>query len=154
MDPSRLVGTGDPQPKLACTYGLQDVVDARTSGDRVGGLGINMFVFDDAVGLVRRQLASAGFSAANAQQPDSVTIRILKIYMAQNNITKIPVVVYEVHVDQQSPFLIRSQLASMNWVGSQNEAYDAYARAFHDADAKLVGKLNEQCVGRLGVSEK
>jgi len=148
MDTSRLAGDPTIEPvKLACAYRLQDVVDARTSGDRVGGIGFKMFLFDDAVGFVRKQLASAGFVADNAPG-EAVTIRIVKIYLAENNVTKIPVVVYDVHVGKGSPVLIRSQLATMHWANSQDEAYNAFGRAFQDANAKLILSLNERCAGR------
>ncbi len=147
MDTSRIAAPAAAIARLACPYGLRDVVDARTAGERAGGIGYKMFRFDDAPKLVREQLASAGFATADTAR-DAVTVRILKLYLAQNNVTKVPVVVYDVQVDRQPSFLVRSQLPTMNWANTSDEAYNAYARAFQDANAKLVAKLNAQCASR------
>lgn len=144
MDPGRLVGRA--LPHVACAYHLQDVTDARAAGDRVGGLGNNLFVFDDPARIVRQQLVASGVSAGEGAGK-SVTLRILQLYLAQNTITKVPVVVYEVAPAGSKPFLVRSQKASMNWNGTQNEAYDAYASAFADATAQVIARLSQQCPG-------
>jgi hypothetical protein len=149
MDTDRLVApTGDvpvPIVKLACPYHIKDVIDARSDGDRVGGLGYRMFVLDDAPGLVRRQLLAMGLSATDAPGSAQVSVRILKFYLASNGVTKIPVVVFEVRIDQEPPFLIRSQRATVNWANTESEEYTAYARAFQDANAQLGNRLAQRC---------
>lgn len=52
---------------------------------------------------------------------------------------------YEVAEDGRPPFLLRSQKASMNWNGSQNEAYAAYALALADVNKQLIERLNTDC---------
>lgn len=151
MDPARLVAPAKTtKPKgtvsLTCAHRLRDVVDARPTGGEVGGLGWNAFRFDAAADTVRSQLAAAGLAdaPANADAPD-VSVRIMQLYLAQNLQTKIPVAVYEVRIKDDAPFVLRSQKASMNWNGTQDEAYAAYARALFDINQQLVGKLNLRC---------
>ena len=147
MDPARLVATspaGQGKPlKLACAYRLQEVVDARSSGDRAGGLGNHMFVFEDAAHVVGAQLAAAGL--ATAGDGKLVRVRIVQLYLAQSHVTKIPVAVYEVTVAGQPAFLVRSQQATMNWNGTRNEAYAAYSRVLADANQQLLRRLNAGC---------
>lgn len=142
MDPGRLVARALPQ--VACAYRLQEVTDARADGDRVGGLGNHMFVFRDPVRIVREQFIASGVSA-EGEAGTPITVRILQLYLAQNTITKVPVVVYDVAPAGSKPFLVRSQKASMNWNGTQNEAYGAYAAALSDATSQVVARLNQQC---------
>lgn len=144
MDPARLENSS--VAKVACAYRLQEVVDARPSGDHAGGLSGNRFVFDDVADVVHRQLIHAGLTIT-ADSSLSLSVRVLRFYLNQNNGTKIPVVVYEARIDQQPPFLIRSQQASMNWKGTQNEAYAAYSRVLLDATTQLVKRLNAGCAG-------
>ena len=61
-------------------------------------------ILGDASSLVRRQLATIGLGDADTPGAAQVSIRILKIYLAANDVLKIPVVVYEARVDQQQPF--------------------------------------------------
>ena len=129
--------------QLACDYRLQKVVDTRGSTDRAGGLGAHMFIFDDVPGAVRQQFARAGLDAQGSGP--AVDISILKFYLAQNTTTKIPVAVYEVRVADRVPFTVRSQQASMNWNGTENEAYAAYSSALADATAQVVSRLNATC---------
>lgn len=70
---------------------------------------------------------------------------MMQTYLAQNLGTRIPVAVYEVTIDSGAPFVLRSQKASMNWNGSQDEAYSAYARSLADINRQLVGTLNLRC---------
>lgn len=119
--------------------------DARPAGDRAGGLGKHMFVFEDAADVVRRQLSSAGLRAAAPDGAPPVTVRILQLYLTQNTITKVPVVVFEVTPEGHPTFLVRAQTASMNWNGTENEAYGAYAQAIANASTQLVSRLNLQC---------
>ena len=142
MDPGRVVGKLDV--RLACAYSLQGVVDARAAGDRVGGLGSNMFVLDDPAGLVRRQLTAAGMHGPEAAGRP-VEVRILQLYLAQNHGTKIPVVVYEVALTGQPVLRIRSQKPTMNWNSSEDEAYGAYSLGLADATSQMVERLNREC---------
>jgi hypothetical protein len=146
MDTARLgapAAYARPVP-LACAYRLREVVDARSSGDRAGGLGSHMFVFDDAASVVRGQLSAAGLGTAEGEGA-AVTVRIVQLYLGQSNGTKIPVAVYDVDIAGQPRFLVRSQQATMNWNSSENEAYAAYSRALADANQKLVLRLNAGC---------
>lgn len=65
--------------------------------------------------------------------------------MAQNLGTKVPVVVLEVKVGQDAPLVLRAQKASMNWNGSEDEAYKGFSQIFDDLMAQLVKKLNGRC---------
>lgn len=142
VDPARLAVPA--MATLACAYRLHDVVDTRPPSDRSGGLGKHLFLFDDLPGVVRKQFEKAGLTA----QLDGpvVDVRILQFYLAQNTITKVPVAVYEVRIDGGIPFLVRSQKASMNWNGTENEAYQAYAGVLADASGQVVARLNKECV--------
>lgn len=148
MNPARLEPVRHAQSakpiKLACAYRLQEVVDARPAGDRAGGLGKHMFVFDDAVSVVRGQLATAGLATAGGDGKP-VTVRIVQLYLAQSHVTKIPVAVYNVAIEGEPAFLVRSQQATMNWNGTENEAYAAYSRVLADANQQLVMRLNAGC---------
>jgi hypothetical protein len=62
--------------------------------------------------------------------------------------TKVPVAVYEVRLDGGATFTVRSQKASMNWNGTENEAYAAYSTALADATAQVVSRLNAACAKR------
>lgn len=143
MDTARLATIGATDTRLRCGYRLGDVVDMRPSGDRAGGLGIRMFAFEDAPGVIRSSLSNVGFLEDAVSR--RVEVRLMRLYMNQVNVTKIPVVVYEVHVDGQAPALIRSQLPNMNWNGSENEAYRGYGRALEGANRQLVETLNLAC---------
>jgi hypothetical protein len=143
-DSTRLVQAGVEQVPLACPHRLGNVVDARDSAaDRAGGLSAHMFVFEDVPGVVRQQFARAGL-VGDGEGP-AVDVRILQFYLSQNTITKVPVAVYEVRVGGGEPMLLRSQKASMNWNGTENEAYAAYARALGDATAQTIARLNAGC---------
>jgi hypothetical protein len=48
-------------------------------------------------------------------------------------------------VDGGATFTVRSQRASMNWNGTENEAYEAYSAALADATAQVVARLNAGC---------
>ena len=142
VDSARLV-PASVTVRMACDRRLQSVIDARDSTDRAGGLGVHLFLFEDVPGVVRRQFALAGLDAQGSGP--AVDIRILQFYLAQNAMTKVPVAVYEVSVDGAAPFIVRSQKASMNWNGTENEAYGAYASALSDATAQVVARLNAGC---------
>lgn len=143
MDSGRLAAIGAPEARLRCGYRLGDVVDMRPSGDRAGGLGFRMFAFEDAPDVVRSSLSRVGFEdAPNAR---AVDVRLMRLYINQVNVTKIPVVVYEVQVEGLAPQLIRSQLPNMNWNGSEDEAYRGFGRALEGANRQLVERLNLAC---------
>jgi hypothetical protein len=142
VDAPRLVATTSAV-RMTCAHRLQSVVDARGSTDRAGGLGAHLFLFDDVPGVVRKQFALAGLDAQGSGP--GVDVGILQFYLSQNTITKIPVAVYEVRVDGGATFTVRSQRASMNWNGTENEAYEAYSAALADATAQVVARLNAGC---------
>ncbi|HEY5970419.1 MAG TPA: hypothetical protein VIT22_00365 [Pseudoxanthomonas sp.] len=142
LDPARLVA--QPQAKLQCPYRLGEVIDARPSTGRAGGLGKHLFLVEDAAALVRGKLEGIGVSAA-APAGDQVDVRLVHLYLTQNTITKVPVLVLGVTVAGEPAFLLRSQKASMNWNGTEEEAYASFSRMFDDAMAQLVGKLNARC---------
>ena len=53
--------------------------------------------------------------------------------------------VYSVQVGDAAPFVIRAQAATMNWNGTEKEAYQALADVLGDASAQLVDTLNKDC---------
>lgn len=146
MDTSHLVGAA--QSKVACGYRIAGIVDDRPAGDRAGGLGRHMFMLEDAAAIVRSQLLAAGLSETDGVP---VQLRVLKIYLSQNAVTKIPVVVYKVAIGDRPPALVRSQRSTMNWNGTENEAYAAYAMAMQDATTQVVRQLNRAC-GQVATS--
>jgi hypothetical protein len=143
MDASRLAPAASTV-QLACDYRLGQLADARPAGSQAGGLSGNAFAFVDAASVVRRQLLAAGLQETGNPAP-VVAVRIMQLYLAQNQLTKVPVAVYEVAVAGRPPFLLRSQKASMNWNGSQNEAYAAYAHVLADINQQLILRLNADC---------
>jgi len=150
VDPARL----PPPPaasktamRLACPYRLAEVIDARPGGES-GGLGVHAFRFGDVAGIVRAQLKVAGLSEASdpsAATGSKVDLRIMQLYLAQNLTTKVPVAVYEVAINDGAAFVVRSQKASLNWNGTEDEAYAAYARVLADVNQQLVNQLNARC---------
>jgi hypothetical protein len=141
-DASRLA-SAPANVRLACAHRLHDVVGGRAATERAGGLGSHVFLFDDQPAIVRGQFAAAGLDARG--DGPAVDVGILQFYLAQNTLTKVPVAVYEVRVAGGAPFTVRAQRASMNWNGSENEAYAAYASALADATARVVSRLNADC---------
>lgn len=153
MDTARLASPEMPARnavRLACAYQLQEVTDARAGGGESGGLGWHAFKFSDAAQTIRRQLLASGLSdAANdTGNAPAVNVRIAQLYLTQNHVTKIPVAVYKVEVSGAPEFVVRSQSASMNWNGTENEAYAAFARVLADVNQQLVRELNNRCNGR------
>ena len=99
-----------------------------------------------AVSLSACQPPADGAESADAgATTDGVRVRIMRLYMAQHHVTKIPVAVYEVTPGTAAPFLIRSQPANMNWNGTENEAYAGYSRAIEGANQQLIERLNADC---------
>jgi len=141
MDSSRLVGTS--KAKVACSFRQGEVVDARPSTGRAGGLGRHLFLVEDASDIVRDRMAVAGISADG--EGTVVDVSLLHMYMTQNLGTKVPVVVVSAAVGRKPAVTLRSQKASMNWNGTEEEAYRAYSRAFDDVMAQLVAQLNSEC---------
>jgi hypothetical protein len=141
MDTSRLVGKADR--KVACAYRQGAVIDARSTTGRAGGLGKHLFLVEDATAIVRERMAAIGVVPQG--EGDVVDVRLLHMYMTQNVGTKIPVVVLSASVGGQPAFTLRSQQASMNWNGSEDEAYDGYSAALDNAMAQLVARLDAGC---------
>jgi hypothetical protein len=130
---------------LACSYHLIEVTDARAAGDRAGGLGLNMLLLQDPVGMVKDQLLKAGMKPESSMEGRGVSIRIMHMYVTQTLVTKIPVVVYEVKLENSAPWLVRAQPATMNWNGSGNEAHAGFSKALQLANNQMVDSLNAKC---------
>ncbi len=141
MDPTRLAGK--VERKVACAYRQGEVVDARPSTGRAGGLSEHLFLVDDAAAIVRGRMTAVGIAPQG--EGDTVDVKVLHMYMTQNLGTKIPVVVLSATAGQQPAFTVRSQKPSMNWNGTEDEAYAGYARALDDAMAQLVARLDAGC---------
>jgi hypothetical protein len=129
---------------LRCGYRLHSVVDQRPSGDRAGALGSNLLTVENASDIVRSQLLQAGFADA-VGEGTSLSIEIMRLYINQNLYTKLPTVVYRAKVGEGEPFLVRSQLASMQWSSSEATAYEGYSAAMRDANGRLIDELNARC---------
>jgi hypothetical protein len=148
MDATRLAPASPREiPRLACPHRLGDVVDARPGDGESGGLGRHAFKFSNAAETIRGQLLGAGMTdaAMDTGTSPAVNIRLVQLYLTQNQITKIPVAVYQVSVDGAPEFVVRSQKATMNWNGSEDEAYAAYARVLADVNQQLVRQINARC---------
>lgn len=142
MDASRLVPAMHHDP--GCTYHLASLVDARQAGANAGGLHGQHFELEDPLPLVRASLARAGLSGNGEDEARSVDIELLRLYIARNRGTKVPVVVYRTRIADES-IIVRSQQPSMNWNGTEDEAYAALGRALDDANARLAEVLGERC---------
>lgn len=146
MDAARLASAGTPAHYLVqCDYQLGKVVDERANGAEVGGLSGNAFQFADAAGVVRQQLLSAGLLDDPSMHGPHVDVHIVQLYLTQNLESKVPVAVYRVTVGNEPAFVLRSQKSSLNWNGTQNEAYAAYRRVLDDVNLQLVAQLNQRC---------
>jgi hypothetical protein len=147
MDVARLSPPGaqvDHMP-LLCDYQLGDVVDDRADGPNAGGLSENAFKFADAADVVRKQLLRAGLVEGHGVHGPSVDVHIVQLYLTQNLETKVPVAVYRVTIGDEPALVLRSQKASLNWNGTQGEAYAAYGRVMADVNLQLVAQLNRRC---------
>lgn len=148
VDASRLVPAVRHDP--GCAYRLASLVDARQAGASAGGLLHGQrFALEDPMPLVRASLARAGISEGDAADAHDVDVELLRLYIARNLGSKIPVVVYRTRIAGES-FIVRSQLPSMNWNGTENEVYAALGRALEDANARLAQALGERCAMRSG----
>lgn len=140
--------------QLSCPYRLTGVSDARPSGNRTGGLGRHRLELEDAAALVREQLLKTGLAAADAPALPGmreVEVQIKQLYLSNNNqVTKVPVVVYLVRAGAQAPFVIRAQTASMNWNSTENEALEALSAALSEANAQLLAALEKDCASAQG----
>jgi hypothetical protein len=137
--------TSKPIGTLNCSYRLLAINDTRPEGRKSGGLGLNKLSFPEPQEYIKVQLFKAGLLPANSTNGRPVAVDIKHVYLNQNNGSKIPTVVYEIQLDGLDKFIIRGQIASVNWNGSENEAYDAFAAAFQSANAQLIAKLNNGC---------
>lgn len=129
---------------LRCGYRLQSVTDQRPSGDRAGTLGVNLLTVENAPDNLRAQLLRTGLADA-AGEGTPVSVELMRLYMNQNLYTMLPTVVYRAKVGEGQPFLIRSQLGSMSWSGSEESVYEGYSAAMRDANGRLIGELNARC---------
>lgn len=129
---------------LRCAYRLQSVSDQRPSGDRAGTLGVNLLTVENAPGTLRTQLLQAGLADA-AGDGTPVSVELMRLYINQNLYTKLPTVVYRATVGEGQPFIVRSQLGTMSWSGSEASVYEGYSAAMRDANTRLVGELNARC---------
>lgn len=150
MDSARLAPTpasARNTARLTCPHRLKDVVDARSGDGEAGGLGWHAFKFSNAAQTIRDQLLGAGLKedTSGVGTTPAVDIRVVQLYLTQNQSTKIPVAVYRVSIDDAPEFVIRSQKASMNWNGTEDEAYAAYARVLADVNRQLIEALNARC---------
>ncbi|WP_144436263.1 hypothetical protein [Lysobacter antibioticus] len=143
IDPQRL--RTEPMPALTCGYRLTEVVDGRPAGERIGGLGRHQLMLEDAPTLVKGQLLKAGLSADAPAGAAAVKLEIKRLYLIQSQTSKVPVAVYQVSLEGAAPFLIRASKASVNWNGSEDEAYTALGAALQDANQQLLVALNGRC---------
>jgi hypothetical protein len=147
VDAARLVPAVRHDP--GCSYRLASLVDARQAGAEAGGLHGQRFALEDPLPLVRASLARAGITEDDPSAARAVDVELLRFYIARNLGTKVPVVVYRTRIAGES-LIVRSQLPSMNWNGTEDEAYAALARALDDANARLARALGERCAIRAG----
>ena len=145
VDAARLQG-GVVNDTLRCPYRLKDVVDARPAGTAAGGaggLGATAYAIADPAGIVREQLHSMGL--VETTEGPELSVRLMQLYVGNTNGTKVPVAVYEWTLAGHTPAIIRSQPASMNWWGSDDEMTGALAIALREANRRLVSELNRSC---------
>lgn len=145
VDPKRL-DSPESVPALRCAYRLADVVDARPNGDHAGGLGRHQLMLDDARTMIKAQLSKAGLREQSVPAAPNVTVQLKRLYLTQSATSKVPIAVYSVGIDDQSPFLLRTSESSINWANTQNEAYEALSQVLHAANVQLIAALNARCV--------
>lgn len=131
-----------------CGFRLKEVRDERMDA-KSGGLSWNQLVIDDAPSLVRVEVIKAGLRPADSAEGRDVVIALRHIYLTQNNISKVPVVVYSVSADGMAPFIVRAQPSRMNWNGTENETRSSVSAALHMANEQLMLSLNRGC-GKTG----
>jgi hypothetical protein len=141
----KVASVDNPAPKLRCPYRLAAVVDARPDGERAGRYGTHVLVLEDAAGLVRDDLLGVGLAAPDAASGRAVDVRVLRVYLKDNNMTKVPVVVCEARIDSGAPFLVRTQTTTLAWANGKGEGRNALRRALVRASWDLVEALNARC---------
>ncbi len=141
VDPSRLPAVVT-KARVACPYHVGEVLDARSSGERSGRLGTNVYSFPDAAQVLRRQLQDAGISQTGGARVD---ISILHLYIEQNTASRVPVAVYSLGIGGRSPMIVRAQPAGVNWTAGDDAAYSSFALAMQGAMDQVVQRLNEAC---------
>jgi hypothetical protein len=129
---------------LRCAYRLQSVSDQRPSGDGAGTLGVNLLTVANAPDTLRSQLLQAGLADV-AGEGTPVSVDLMRLYINQNLYTSLPTVVYRAKVGEGQPFIVRSQLGTMNWSASEAAVYEGYTAAMRDANTRLLGELNARC---------
>ena len=137
--------TDRKMPALACEYRLQKITDGRPASGDSGRLNLNVMHVEDAAATIGAQLRGYGLRAPDAPSGRDVAIELKQMYLTQHLDVKIPVVVYGVQVGGASPYLVRSEASTLNWVGSKGEAYSGFARALADANHRLLESLNQRC---------
>lgn len=143
VDTSRLDVTGS-MPALRCAYRLIEVADARPGGG-TGGLGRHQLLLEDAPSMLRGQLLKAGLKPADEAGLRGVSVQLKQLYLTQSQTSKVPVAVYSASIDGHAPILIRASKSSVNWNGTENEAYSALAAVLLDANMQLFSALNARC---------
>ncbi|TDK23126.1 hypothetical protein E2F46_12240 [Luteimonas aestuarii] len=128
---------------LRCGYRLEKVADRRPASAAAGAIGRHAFSLEAADQLVSSRLSRIGF-VEDASAP-SVVIDVRQLYIAQNLSTKIPIAVYVVAIDGGPADVLRSDVASMNWNGTDQEGLRALSTAMADVERQLVGRLNSRC---------
>lgn len=135
-----------PQVALRCAATLVDVVDARPAGEAAGQFNHRQLHFEGATALIREQMAAAGLSARTPTASDArVVLRLKRLYMAQQHTINTPVVVLEVAIDDDAPFLVRPRAESVNWWGSEDELYEDLGEALALANADVIRAVNARC---------
>ena len=140
----RLVANA-PRMELKCAVALVDVVDARPSGESAGVYNGRALQFGRAADLIREQLVAAGAATTKDAGGLPLTVHLKRLYMAQQHAVNTPVVVLQAQLGDMPPFLIRPQVPSVNWWGSEAELYDDLGAAVTQANRQLVGGVNQRC---------
>ena len=130
---------------LLCAYRLQEVRDERPDGDSAGGLGWNKLVMKDPTEMVRQQLTQRGLQPADSSAGRNLVVTLKRMYVAPAMMSKLAIVVYQVKLDGEVPYLIRAQVARGNWNGSQAEALSVFSDAMRSADERTITWLNQRC---------
>ena len=134
-----------PRVSLACSVTLVDVVDARPGGESAGVYNGRALQFARAPDLVREHLVAAGVGTGAAADGMRLTVQLKRLYMAQQHAVNTPVVVLQAQLGDTPPFLVRPQVPSVNWWGSEAELYDDLGAAVARANTQLVQGVNQRC---------
>jgi len=128
---------------LACPYRLNALDDVRPQGSKGVYLPDGVFTMGDQVGLVRARLAAAG--VRRDSEGRAVDIRIRHLYIGRNNLTLVPVAVYEVAVDGGAPERLRVQPASVYDAGQKFEMSRVVEEVIGTANGAVIAMLNARC---------